>query len=163
MTLLGRRWRERGRRRERAEACRSWSRRKINPTSLSRRPPRRPPSRNEDSLSCQHREGEASGSGSLTTDCPFCSVALSAQHFCRAVPHWRGVMKPDELFMPSLCFYDNRSPSTPFGPLQLTPSLGGICVFGEGWSWLMVTELAFQRFSKALTSLLGYFCFQCSE
>lgn len=72
-------------------------------------------------------------------------------------------MKPDELFMPSLCFYDNRSPSTPVGPLQLTPSLGGICVFGEGWSWLMVTELAFQRFSKALTSLLGYFCFQCSE
>lgn len=36
----------------------------------------------------------------LPAVCPFCSAALSAQHFCSTVPRWRGVMKPYELVMP---------------------------------------------------------------
>lgn len=76
-----------------------------NPTSLSRGPPC-PPLRPRPGPGVRTAPLQTPRGGSLRVwvalpaVCPFCSAALSAQHFCSTVPRWRGVMKPYELVMP---------------------------------------------------------------
>lgn len=77
-----------------------------NPTSLSRGPPCPPPPRPRLGPGVRTAPLQTPRGGSLRVwvalpaVCPFCSAALSAQHFCSTVPRWRGVMKPYELVMP---------------------------------------------------------------
>lgn len=77
-----------------------------NPTSLSPGPPCSPPPRPRPGPGVRTAPLQTPRGGSLRVwvalpaVCPFCSAALSAQHFCSTVPRWRGVMKPYELVMP---------------------------------------------------------------
>lgn len=77
-----------------------------NPTSLSPGPPCPPPTRPWPGPGVRTAPLQTPRGGSLRVwvalpaVCPFCSAALSAQHFCSTVPRWRGVMKPYELVMP---------------------------------------------------------------
>lgn len=75
-----------------------------NPTSLSPGPPCPPPPPASPGVRTAPLQTPRGGSlrvwVALPAVCPFCSAALSAQHFCSTVPRWRGVMKPYELVMP---------------------------------------------------------------